>query len=85
MSRVALAIILAVTVVVFHVQQLNLLSGSVEEFWRRHDENARISKVFFTLSLLSCFLVFVSPPFGVVFSIGFAALHLGFSMKEWKR
>jgi len=85
MSHGALAIVLAVMLVLLHLQQVQLLSGSIEEFWRRRDETALLSKAFFGLSLLSCLLVFLSSLVGVAFVVAFAVLHLGFSMNEWKR
>lgn len=81
----ALVIMLAVVLVLLHLQQVEMLSGSVGEFWRGRDEAARLSKLFFALSLLSCLLVFVSPLLGASFAVAFAALHLGFSMKTWRR
>jgi ABC-type transport system involved in cytochrome c biogenesis permease component len=85
MSHGAFAITLAVMVVLLHLFQVDRLSGSVEEFWRRRDETARFSKLFFVLSLLSCLLVLISPLLGVACAVAFFALHLGFSMNEWKR
>jgi uncharacterized membrane protein len=85
MSHGALAILLAVGLVILHLQQVNMLSGSIEEFWRRQDETARLSKLFFGLSLLSCFLILASPLLGGASAVAFIALHLGFSMEEWKR
>jgi uncharacterized membrane protein len=84
MSHGAFAIAIAVLLVVLHLQQVNMLSGSVGEFWRRRDEVAQLSKLFFALSLLSCLLVLVSPLLGGACAFAFALLHLGFSMKEWK-
>ena len=85
MSRGTLAILLAVMLVLLHLQQVDMLSGSIGEFWRRRDETARLSKLFFALGLLSCLLVFVSPLLGVACAVAFVALHLGFSMEEWRR
>jgi hypothetical protein len=85
MSQGTLATILAVLLALLHLRQVDMLSGSIGEFWRRRDETARLSKLFFVLSLLSCLLVLVSPLAGVACAVAFLALHLGFSMKEWKR
>jgi hypothetical protein len=85
MSHGAFAITLAVMVVLLHLFQVDRLSGSVEEFWRRRDETARFSKLFFVFSSLSCLLVLISPLLGVACAVAFLALHLGFSMNEWKR
>jgi uncharacterized membrane protein len=85
MSHGALAIVLAVMLFLLHLQQVQMLSGSLGEFWRRRDETARLSKAFFALSLLSCLLVFVSPVLGAACVFAFGLLHLGFSMSEWKR
>lgn len=85
MSHGALATILFVMLVLLHLQQVDMLAGSLEDFWRRRDETARLSKLFFGLSLLSCFLVFLSPLIGVACAVAFAALHLGFSMRQWRR
>jgi uncharacterized membrane protein len=85
MSHGVLAIVLAVMLLLLHLQQVEMLSGSLGEFWRRRDETARLSKGFFALSLLSCLLVFISPLLGVACAFAFGALHLGFSMSEWKR
>ena len=85
MSHGALAMILAAMLLLLHLQQVQMLSGSLGEFWRRRDEIARLSKACFVLSLLSCLLVFVSPLVGVACVFAFGLLHLGFSMSEWKR
>lgn len=78
MSHGALAIVLALMVLLLHLQQVQMLPNSVGEFWRRRDETARLSKAFFGLSLLSCLLVFVSPVLGLVCDSAFGVLHLGF-------
>jgi hypothetical protein len=85
MSHGALAIMLAVMLLLLHLQQVQMLSGSLGEFWRRRDETALLSKGFFALSLLSCLLVFASPLFGAAGAFAFGLLHLGFSMSEWRR
>jgi hypothetical protein len=85
MSDPVFAAIVAVALVVFHLQQVDILSGSVEEFWTRADAMARASKLFFGLSLCSCFLIVVSPILGGACALAFISLHLGFSMEEWKR
>jgi uncharacterized membrane protein len=85
MSHGILVIMFAVLLVLLHLQQVGMLSGSVGEFWRRRDEAARLSKLFFALSLLSCLLVFVFPLLGAALAVAFAALHLGFSMNTWRR
>jgi uncharacterized membrane protein len=85
MSNGAFAIVFAVVLLLLHLKQVNMLSGSIEEFWHRHDENARISKLFLALSLVSCLITLLSVPIGIGVSIACFALHAGFSMNEWKR
>jgi uncharacterized membrane protein len=85
MSHGTLALVVAFWVVAFHLAQVQMLSGSIGEFWRRRDSLARLSKAFFGLSLFSCLLVWVSPLLGLPPVFAFTVLHVCFSMNEWKR
>lgn len=85
MSGALFAVVLAVGLVVLHLRQVDMLSGSVSEYWKRTDSHARASKVFFALSLCSCGLALLWPTVGVACAVAFILLSLGFSMKEWKR
>ena len=78
------AILVAFLVAILHLNQIGILSGSVGEYWKRKDELARASKVFFALSLCSCALIVPWPTLGLACSIVFVSLSLGFSMREWK-
>jgi hypothetical protein len=80
----ALAAIVAVGVVLLHLRQVPLLSGSLREFWARNDANARISKLLFGLRLCACFLVAFVPSLGIVCAAAFMAVSLGLGMDEWK-
>jgi hypothetical protein len=79
-----LAPVVAVFLVLIHLQQASMLSGSLREFWTRHDENARISKFLFALSFCACFIILVAPSFGIICAIMLMGLSLGFGMDEWK-
>lgn len=83
-NPVALAVMVAVGLVLLHLQQVSLLSGSVSEFWMRQDAHARASKALFGLSLCCCVLIIFTPVFGMLFAIAFMASSLGLSMNEWK-
>lgn len=83
MSHGALAIMLAVLVLLLHLLQVDRLSGSIEEYWRRRDSHARASKILFAVSLCSCGLMLITPVFGGFLAIALMAGSIGLSMKEW--
>ena len=84
MSGPLLAIVIAVALALLHFRQVDMLSDSYGEYWKRTDEHARASKVFFSLSLASCGLILLWPIIGIGFALAFILLSIGFSMNEWK-
>jgi hypothetical protein len=84
MTPWVLSALVAFAVLALHLQQVPLLSGSLREFWTRTDENAKISKVLFGLSLCACLLIVFLPVLGIFSAVALMALSLGFCMKEWK-
>lgn len=60
-----LAAVVALGLLLLHVWQVPLLSGSLREFWTRNNANAQISKALFGLSFCACLLIVFVPPFGI--------------------
>ena len=84
MSAPLFAIVLAVCLTLLHLRQVDMLSDSYGEYWKRTDSNARASKVFFALSLGSCGITLLWPTIGICLAVVFMLLSMGFSMNEWK-
>jgi hypothetical protein len=84
MSEPLFAVLFATGLALLHLQQVNMLSGSLREYWTRTDAKGRTSKLFFALSLCSCLLIAFVPIIGMAFALAFIGLSLGFSMQEWK-
>lgn len=84
MNSWILALVFGAGLAALHLQQVDRLSGSVGEYWKRTDANARTSKLLFGLSLCSCVLIPYSFAIGLACALAFIGLSLGFSMNEWK-
>jgi hypothetical protein len=84
MPNLLLAIAVAVGLILLHLSQVNMLSGSIGEYWKRTDALARSSKLFFGLGLCSCALILVWPMFGIFCAVALFAASAGLSMTEWK-
>lgn len=80
-----LAISVAALLTLVHFQQVDILSGSVGEYWKRKDTLARTSKLLFGLSLCSCTVILAWPIFGIFCAGTLWAASLGLSMSEWRR
>lgn len=84
MNTWVLSLVIGAGLICFHLQQVALLSGSVSEYWKRTDANARASKLLFALGLCSCLIIPASFAIGLGSALALVALSLGFSMNEWK-
>lgn len=83
-SGVLFAVALAMGIVFLHLQQVNMLSGSIGEFWKRNDLRARQSKLFLLASLLSCLIALVYPLVATVVAVVFFVAHAILSMTEFR-
>jgi hypothetical protein len=84
MSNLLLAVAVAVGLVLLHLRQVDMLSGSIGEYWKRTDTRARSSKIFFGLSVCSCTLILLWPTLGIFCAVALLAVSAGLSMNEWK-
>jgi hypothetical protein len=84
MSNLLLAVAVAVGIVLSHLWQVDMLAGSIGEYWKRTDMRARSSKIFFGLSLCSCIFILLWPTVGIFFVVALLAVSAGLSMNEWK-
>ena len=83
-SGVTLAVVFAGVLLLMHAMQVDLLSGSLSEYWHRRDKRARWSKFFLLLSLLSCAIVPFWAPFAFVLATALFIVHATFSMNEFR-
>lgn len=84
MSNLLLAVAVAVGLILLHLRQVDMLSGSIGEYWKRTDTRARSSKLFFGLSLCSCTLILFWPIFGIFCAVALLGASVGLSMNEWR-
>jgi hypothetical protein len=85
MSNLLLAVTVVAGLVLLHLRQVDMLSGSIREYWKRTDTRARSSKLFFGLSICSCNLILFWPIFGIFCAVALLVVSAGLSMNEWRR
>lgn len=83
MDAKLLGILLALSLIVIHAQQIPIVSNKgIIEFWRSPDRRDLVSKVLFALSLASCAIVLASMTAATVIACSLAFAHILLAIRK---